>query len=115
MAASRAAMTKRVSWSGMSGDIEGWSREEPMGRVIAVKLLLLLAGCNSDQKQQIAACQLEAIRIYPNGELYVGSKVEAYIITCMASHGYEWDIGDKQCHVENSMATNPHCYAKRLL
>jgi hypothetical protein len=73
-------------------------------------LAVLLCGCFDDQKQQVAACQLEAIHTYPTQQLYVGGDVEHYIRTCMTAHGYDFNLFDKRCEVTNTLSANPYCY-----
>jgi hypothetical protein len=34
-------------------------------RIVAILLAFPLAGCFADQRQQAAACKLEALRLYP--------------------------------------------------
>jgi hypothetical protein len=70
------------------------------------------AGCFSDQKQQLAQCELDAQRVYPkDGD--EGRRMN-YLPTCMAAHGYEGNMADNKCgHLPNIYADfehNPYCY-----
>jgi hypothetical protein len=65
--------------------------------VVLVLLSLPLAGCLADQKQQIAACKLEATRLYPNEVPPLSDKLNTYVRTCMEAHGYEYDAVQKKC------------------
>jgi hypothetical protein len=50
----------------------------------AILLLTLpLAGCFADQRQQLAACQLETMRLN-------SATANAYVVKCMEAHGYEF-------------------------
>src|SRR5947208_2133327 len=57
-----------------------------MGRFLPLVLLLVLAGCYSDQKQQLSACELQA-------KQHIGASDDAasseYIELCMRAQGYE--------------------------
>jgi hypothetical protein len=81
-----------------------------MKRFAVLLLVWPLAGCFEDQQKQVATCELAAIKTYPDEQLVVGGHVEHYIISCMAAHGYNWDIHHKRCDVTNAMAKNPYCY-----
>ena len=82
-----------------------------MKRFAAFFLLFLLCGCFSDQKQQITACQSDALHSYPTHRVLVGGNMGDYIRTCMTSHDYEWDISNKNCEFTNATASNSNCYA----
>ncbi len=81
-----------------------------MRRLLAIVMLLPLAGCFEDQKQQAASCDAEAQRTYPTERRETGSKWAAYVDTCMTAHEYDWRIGEKRCEVVNGMEANPYCY-----
>jgi len=57
-----------------------------MGRFLPLVLLLLLAGCYSDQKQQLSACELQAKQHTDANDDAASSK---YIELCMRAEGYE--------------------------
>jgi hypothetical protein len=79
--------------------------------VILVLLSLPLAGCLADQKQQIAACKLEATRLYPNEVPPLSDKLNTYVRTCMEAHGYEYDAVQKKCEEGYmGMGTDAYCY-----
>lgn len=56
-----------------------------MGRFLPLVLLLLLAGCYSDQKQHVSACELQA-KLHTNPNDDASSE---YIELCMRAQGYE--------------------------
>ena len=89
------------------------------------RLTMILAGTVSlisfsDQKQQLARCEIEAAKVYPR---YIdaphGQPLE-YIQLCMKAAGYDW-IGfpaDRQCGPAHIMMGKPdiddsgaHCFA----
>jgi hypothetical protein len=57
-----------------------------MGRFLPLVLLLLLAGCYSDQKQQLSACELRAKQRTEASDDAASSE---YIELCMRAQGYE--------------------------
>lgn len=57
-----------------------------MGRFLPLVLLLLLAGCYSDQKQHVSACELQA-KQHTNANDDAASS--EYIELCMRAQGYE--------------------------
>ena len=62
-------------------------------KYLAVPLLMLpLAACFNDQKQQLAQCELDAQQqhIYHDDE-------PRYTSTCMMAHGYEDNFTNKKC------------------
>ncbi len=69
-----------------------------------------LAGCFADQKRQVAACEIEALKTYPGEQLETSPKVGSFMQTCMAAHGYAWHIIDERCNVSFTTERNPYCY-----
>jgi hypothetical protein len=81
-------------------------RYYPMGRLLLIVVgALLLTGCFDDQKQQLAKCEIEATRQYPDQEFV---KSVEHIRLCMRAAGYEWDLSDVRC--DGILARNPYCY-----
>ncbi len=80
-----------------------------MKRAALILLVLPLSGCFAEQKQQIAACKLEAQRLYPNDQPE-SNRFGNYITTCMEAHGYESKIPSKGCFVPHLSADNAACY-----
>jgi hypothetical protein len=66
-----------------------------MSRFLPFVLLSLLAGCYSDQKQQLSACQLQAKQQTDAGDGSLPQEVRdrestEYIELCMRAQGYEF-------------------------
>jgi hypothetical protein len=76
---------------------------------VLVLLTLPLAGCFADQKQQLASCKLEAIKLYPNEDQNYSIKVNHYVTTCMGVHNYEYDGSKTGCGVTGN-EQQPCCY-----
>jgi hypothetical protein len=73
--------------------LAGNSRQgaKKMGRFLALLLAFFLAGCYSDQKQQLSACQLQVkqhMRTIQNIEAQDRKSSEETEL-CMQAHGYE--------------------------
>ena len=72
-----------------------------------------LSACWQDQQRQLAACDLEAIKLYPNQD-FISSKgrLEAAIKLCMKAKGYTYTINPHRCEVvsDESESANPYCY-----
>jgi hypothetical protein len=79
---------------------------------VLVLLSLPLAGCFADQKQQLAACKLEAIKLYPNEQQQYSAKVGDFLKACMGAHGYEYDAFQKMCGSSVGIPTpvDLYCY-----
>jgi hypothetical protein len=84
-------------------------RFPPPWSLLALLLALPLAGCYSDQKQQVAACKLEAMRLYPGDA--PSFKIGDYIQTCMETHAYEINVPQSSCVVTDNYKYDPGCYA----
>jgi hypothetical protein len=80
-----------------------------MRRLTMLLLLMTLGGCFSDQKQELARCQLEANKIYPNFfDMPPGQPIDQ-IRLCMQAAGYEWVGlgGDERCDFYRIMMALP--------
>ena len=108
------------------------TRQDPHGTLIAdsrlltrvaiLGLVLLVTGCFTDKKQQLAVCRAEAIGAYPDepvafffGRL-TSIAISHHISECMARAGYaERHSGKclKDTFSEIPVELNPHCYEQR--
>ena len=68
-----------------------------MGRFLPLVLMLLLAGCYSDQKQQLSACELQAKQ---HSEANGDAASSEYIELCMRVQGYEIVQGDCPSYIQ---------------
>jgi hypothetical protein len=88
-------------------------------RIVAILLAFPLAGCFADQRQQAAACKLEALRLYPTDRPDMGHLPDEnvvadrsiYIQMCTAAHGYEYYSSQSACGPRSSSSSNEYCYA----
>jgi len=72
---------------------------------------IALGGCLPDQKQQIAACQVEADRFFlSHRAANTDDPRSQYIIACMASKGYDFTIASDECSGQYPLATQSACY-----
>jgi hypothetical protein len=75
---------------------------------------LALGGCTPDQ--DIARCEIEAIRLYPNDPpTWEKDVASQYITKCMKAKGYEYysfpEMPLEDCgRVGRNYATDPGCY-----
>lgn len=73
---------------------------------------LTLGGCFQNQAKDVAVCQKEADRFYQSNEAFDASGPRSrYIIGCMASKGYHFDITPADCDSRRPLSTQPTCYA----
>jgi hypothetical protein len=84
-------------------------------RVLSLTISLAaiaLGGCLlPDQKQQIAACQVEADRFFLSHRAAgTDDPRSQYIIACMASKGYEFTIKPDECDGRQPLASQSACY-----
>jgi hypothetical protein len=86
-----------------------------VSRFLPLLLALVLSGCYSDQKQEVATCQLQAKQhTDPNEDVQIQDvKSSEYIELCMQAHGYE--IVEDNCPVrirtDSVSKPDPHFYA----
>jgi hypothetical protein len=76
-----------------------------VSRFLPLLLALLLTGCYSDQKQELASCELEVKRSPPQhyDSVAVQDQVESeYLELCMRAKGYEFS--EEYCPFEWSQA-----------
>ena len=82
-----------------------------MRRARFLMMLGVLAGCSSGKAQDVAACQIEADKFY---QAYrdndVANPRSRYIIECMASKGYDFDVSPADCDSRRSLPTQQTCY-----
>jgi hypothetical protein len=72
---------------------------------------LAFGGCAPDQ--DIAQCEVEAIRLYPNNPPKVSDDVASrYVIACMKAKGYNHSFNMKEgcLGLLGNLATQPGCY-----
>jgi hypothetical protein len=80
----------------------------------AVLLLVgfAVAGCLPDQAKDVAACRIEADRFFEGyNNVDVNNPRSRYIIACMATKGYDFDVSPATCDSRHALATQPTCYA----
>jgi hypothetical protein len=86
-----------------------------MGRAAAWLFLALpLAGCLSDQKRDIAQCELAGSRLYPTDNYQAVFDRDRYTKTCMAGAGYRWAYENSTCK-ETANSQSPYCYEPSAL
>jgi len=72
---------------------------------------LLLGGCTPGKARQVAACELEAMRLYPQQPRgYLGTQDSRFMIVCMAAKGYRITILAAGCDSEQAFGYQPACY-----
>jgi hypothetical protein len=74
-----------------------------------VLIALPLAACFSEQKQQVAKCEFEAMKAYPGQQLETSKDFGRYMRKCMEAHGYNWTMIDGRCLPAFDTERNPYC------
>jgi hypothetical protein len=89
-------------------------RKEPWRVLCPLIFPLLLAGCFEDQKQTVAKCELDTLRVYPDQRKKYSIDAENYLVLCMKASGYEFDMTHKKCQPTMGglfvSADQPYCY-----
>jgi hypothetical protein len=82
-----------------------------MKPAVFLMMLVALGNCSSGKAQDVAACQAEADRFF---QAYrdddVANPRGRYIIECMASKGYEFDISPADCDSRRALHTQQACF-----
>ena len=82
-----------------------------MRRAVFLMMFVALGGCSSGKAQVVAACRAEADRFY---QAYrdddVANPRGRYIVECMESKGYEFDISSADCDSRRALLTQQSCY-----
>lgn len=73
---------------------------------------LTLGGCLQDQgkAKKIAACSRQADRFYGYPTFNASSPRSRFIIGCMATKGYNFDIAPADCDSRHPLPIQPTCY-----
>jgi hypothetical protein len=85
---------------------------------LALALLLALMGCGSKEQRSsdVAACQVDAAKAYPNvgNDRDIEAKANSTVALCMDGKGYRWDADPIVCPADSAAinGTNPGCYKK---
>jgi hypothetical protein len=66
-----------------------------MQRLCAILIIVPIAGSCSDRKSDLAACQLEAVRRYPEAKGGSLSDYSNFVGKCMEAKGYTLNTSDK--------------------
>jgi hypothetical protein len=83
-----------------------------MRREIALLAAFALGGCLPDQAKDVADCRVEADRFYQGyNAVDVNNPRSRYIIDCMATKGYDFNISPDKCDSRHPLATQQTCYA----
>lgn len=77
----------------------------------ALLIALTLAGCSQEKANSLVVCQKEADRFYRAYQAAdVSNPRSRYIIGCMVSKGYEFDVTPADCNSEHALPTQSACY-----
>jgi hypothetical protein len=70
-----------------------------------------LGGCLPEQAKNVTTCRTEADRFYQGYQSAdVDNPRSRYIIACMASKGYDFDVSPADCDSRRPLPTQPACY-----
>jgi hypothetical protein len=82
-----------------------------MNRIVVLLMAITLGGCLPDQDKDLAACQSEADRFYQGyNAVDPDDPRSQYIIECMATRGYEFDVLPAGCDSSRPFPNQPACY-----
>ena len=82
-------------------------------RVVALFAALNLAGCAANNATDLAACQKEADRFYQgHKEADMDDPRSRYVIECMATKGYDFDVYPAACNDRHPFPTQPACFVR---
>ena len=80
-------------------------------RVVALLLAINLVSCSPNKATDMAACQKEADRFFQGRpEVDMDDPRSRYIIECMASKGYDFDVYPAACTDRHPFPTQPACF-----
>src|SRR5258708_8867433 len=78
--------------------------------LLTVSAMTLLS-CSQSSTSSLAECQREADRFYQGYQTDDAANPRSkYLIECMASRGYEFDISSAQCDSRRSLPAQSTCY-----
>jgi hypothetical protein len=88
--------------------------DEALKTLIAIALLLALGGCGESKEEDLAACQMEALKLYPNwraDNMALATDMGDFTNLCMKVKGY---VGDA-CPPGGGWASEvlDQCYRKK--
>ena len=79
---------------------------------LGLLIALFLGGCSDQAKSKdILACQDHADRFYQGyNNADMSSPRSKYIVACMATKGYKFEVSPADCDSRRALATQPTCY-----
>jgi len=82
---------------------------------VALLLAGIVGGCLPDQAaKNMASCRVEADRFYQGyNNVEVNNPRSQYIIACMATKGYNFDISSSDCESQHPLPTQVSCYVAK--
>jgi len=80
---------------------------------VVLFLAIGLVGCSPNNATDMAACQKEADRFYQGRqEVDMDEPRNRYIIECMATKGYDFDVYPAACNDHDPFPTQPACFVR---
>jgi hypothetical protein len=82
-------------------------------RAVALLAAISLVGCSPNKATDMAACQTEANRFYQGRQATdMDDPRSRYIIECMATKGYDFDVYPAACNDLHPFPTQPACFVR---
>lgn len=95
-----------------------------MRRLLLATTVVILAGCSDDAATQLAACKMEAMRLWPNEDASAvlcrdplgcfgalsKNHIDEYVYNCMTAHGYHQNVQPDACDAALWFAMQSACY-----
>ena len=80
---------------------------------VALLAAITLAGCSPDKATEMAVCQNEADRFFQGRQAAdMDDPRSRYIIECMATKGYDFDVYPAACTDRHPFPTQPACFVR---
>jgi hypothetical protein len=79
-------------------------------------LAIGLLSCSQNKVATLARCQLEADKFYQGYQTDDTTNPRSrFMIACMKSDGYDFDISSPDCDSKHALPTQPSCYVNPSL
>jgi hypothetical protein len=75
--------------------------------IAGIIVVIGIGGCAPGKMHETEACETETLRFYP-----IGSG-DRFMIECMDSKGYEFDVASAECKSKTRMVMQSACYRRK--
>lgn len=96
-----------VANGGSAGSHRRRTEDQAVKRAVLIALLIPAAASFGDLKQQLAKCEIEAVKVYPRFIDAPAGQPLAFIQLCMKAAGYDWAGDAPNCGPSSIMMGKP--------